>query len=151
MLRTIEDAGLLTLNRNFTGDEGGNYTYTRTRGNTVIDYAISNLERLEKIKEMKFGQRTKSDHMPLEITLSASTRTDLKNRINQVTTTRIIEEKDTGSQNWWDKECWKKEEEVLELFQKAREDEVRGTEYYVKRKEYRKLIQRKKRKKQKSR
>ncbi|KAJ8677545.1 hypothetical protein QAD02_013332 [Eretmocerus hayati] len=51
---------------------------------------------------------------------------DLKIRIKQATSVKQIEEKITDSQTWWDGGCWKKKEEVLELFHKVREDKTRG-------------------------
>ncbi|XP_014212658.1 golgin subfamily A member 6-like protein 22 [Copidosoma floridanum] len=50
-------------------EEEGEFTYVGSRGESVIDYAIVCQEAFDQIKEMKIGQRTESDHMPLEVYL----------------------------------------------------------------------------------
>ncbi|KAJ8671646.1 hypothetical protein QAD02_002905 [Eretmocerus hayati] len=69
MLKILDSLGQTILNGNIKGDEEGNYTYIGAKGNTVIYHAIGNTGGLEKIEEMKIKEKTKSDHLPLEITL----------------------------------------------------------------------------------
>ncbi|XP_014216449.1 golgin subfamily A member 6-like protein 22 [Copidosoma floridanum] len=71
--------------------EEGNYTYIGSRGESVIDYVISNQEALDQIKELKIGQRTESDQMPLEIYL--------ENEIEMVED-RGKEEKEISRREW---------------------------------------------------
>ncbi|KMQ82086.1 hypothetical protein RF55_24233, partial [Lasius niger] len=66
--------GLGFLNGNKEGDEQGEWTFTGTLGSSVIDYAICNAETWEEIEKFNVGERTESDHMPLEIVLQASTK-----------------------------------------------------------------------------
>lgn len=49
--------------------EEGEWTYIGENGVSVIDYVIGNQEAVEEIEKMKVGDRTESDHMPLEIIL----------------------------------------------------------------------------------
>lgn len=53
MIKWVEEKGWNILNRNIEGEEEGNYTYMRARGNTVIDYVIVNYEMLNKIEKME--------------------------------------------------------------------------------------------------
>lgn len=72
LLEKVEKMGLGFLNGNKEGDEQGEWTFTGTLGSSVIDYAICNAEAWEEIEKFKVGERTESDHMPLEIVLQAS-------------------------------------------------------------------------------
>lgn len=67
LIKWIHKKGWNILNGATKGDWEGEYTYVGTRGNTVIDYVITNEKALERIKEFKVGERIESDHMPLEI------------------------------------------------------------------------------------
>lgn len=69
MLDVIGKYGYVFLNGNKEGDEQGNWTFNGVTGRSVIDYAICNSEIQKEIKEFKIGERTESDHLPLEITL----------------------------------------------------------------------------------
>ncbi|KAJ8672052.1 hypothetical protein QAD02_003311 [Eretmocerus hayati] len=52
------------------GDEEGGYTYIGPRGNTVIDYLITYRDGKYEIENLRMGNKRKSDHLPLEITLT---------------------------------------------------------------------------------
>lgn len=51
------------------GDEEGKKTFIGKKGNSVIDFAICNDEAWNEIHKMKIGDRTESNHRPIEITL----------------------------------------------------------------------------------
>ncbi|XP_024868964.1 caldesmon-like [Temnothorax curvispinosus] len=61
----IEERGLMILNDGMKGDEKGEYTYTGGKGETVIDYIISDEDSREKIERLEIGDRVESDHHPL--------------------------------------------------------------------------------------
>lgn len=57
------------MNGNKGKDEEEEITFIGKTGNSVIDYAIYNAKTWEKVKSMKVGNRTESDHRLIEITL----------------------------------------------------------------------------------
>ncbi|XP_023245816.1 uncharacterized protein LOC111643025 [Copidosoma floridanum] len=67
LIKEITEKGWCIVNGQ-KGEEG-EFTYVGSRGESVIDYAIGCQEALDQIKKMKIGQRTESDHMPLEVYL----------------------------------------------------------------------------------
>lgn len=69
LLACVEELGLGILNGNKQGDERGEITFIGKKGSSVIDYAICNAEAWEEIQQMKIGDRTESDHRPIEVTL----------------------------------------------------------------------------------
>ncbi|GLV42012.1 hypothetical protein CBL_05029 [Carabus blaptoides fortunei] len=58
------------LNGNMPGNEKGEFTYTRPRGESIIDYVISNQNTLASISKFKVGERVESDHQPIWITIN---------------------------------------------------------------------------------
>ncbi|KYN03581.1 hypothetical protein ALC62_05571 [Cyphomyrmex costatus] len=58
---------IMILNGEKVGDEGGEWTYERTGGRSVIDYGIANWEAWEKIDRFEIGCRIESDHQPIII------------------------------------------------------------------------------------
>jgi len=70
LIEEIQKQGLGILNGNTRGDDQGEWTFEGAQGRSVIDYAICNIEAWEKVKSMKIGERTESDHMPLEIEMN---------------------------------------------------------------------------------
>jgi len=67
LLVLIEDRGWEIVNGNIRGDKSGEWTYTGGRGESVVDYVIVNQEAWDKLKKMKVGKRTESDHQSLEV------------------------------------------------------------------------------------
>jgi hypothetical protein len=67
LVSLVEERGWDVLNGNCIGDEKGEYTYSGSRGETVIDYVMVNEEAWDEIEEFKVGERVESDHMPLEV------------------------------------------------------------------------------------
>ena len=78
LIEEITDSGWCIVN----GDDG-HYTYVGERGSTVIDYAIGNLEAIEEVSYFKVGDRTESDHMPLELTIHGERIEKIEDNINE--------------------------------------------------------------------
>jgi len=55
---------------NITGDESGEEIFIGKIGHSVINYIIGNTESWQEIQKMKIGDRTESDHRPIEIILN---------------------------------------------------------------------------------
>lgn len=79
LLENIEKMELGLLNGNKEGDDQGEWTFTGAKGSSVIDYVICNAKTWEEIKSFRIGERTESDHQPLEIELKAITE-ETRNR-----------------------------------------------------------------------
>lgn len=65
LIRELEETGWSIFNGNMKGDEIGEFTYTGSRGNTVIDYVLGNEETREKVKKLVVGEDVNSDHHPI--------------------------------------------------------------------------------------
>jgi len=74
LLELIEDRGWEIVNGNIRGDESGEWTYTGVRGESLVDYVIVNQEAWDKLKKMKVGERTESDHQPLEVDMEGENK-----------------------------------------------------------------------------
>ncbi|XP_070531360.1 golgin subfamily A member 6-like protein 22 [Cardiocondyla obscurior] len=70
----LEKRGWGILNECIKGDEEEEWTYTGGRGNTVIDYVISDVESKSKIREVKVGEDIESNHFPLIVNLGKSVK-----------------------------------------------------------------------------
>ena len=83
MLELFDDYGFNILNGNMEGDWGGEVTHVGYRSKSVIDYGAANEEAWENITRFEVGDKTESDHFPLELTLVASynDKKDVKNEI----------------------------------------------------------------------
>lgn len=64
MLNKINERGWMILNGNYKKE--GNWTYIGKTGSSVIDYIVGNEKAIEEIKRVEEGNRTESDHVPLE-------------------------------------------------------------------------------------
>lgn len=64
LLRLTEERAWTILNGNSEGDREGEYTYIRGRGASVIDYAIVNIEGVEKINKFRVGNRIEAELPP---------------------------------------------------------------------------------------
>jgi hypothetical protein len=69
LMEWIEENGWVVLNGNKQGDEEGKWTYIGSRGETVIDYGIVNEEAWKRVEEFRIGERVKSNHLQLEISI----------------------------------------------------------------------------------
>lgn len=65
----MEELELDIMNGNIQGDETGELTFIGKKWCSVIYYAISNAEAWDRIHKLKIGNKTESDHRPIEITL----------------------------------------------------------------------------------
>lgn len=74
LINELEDKGWAIVNG--SKQEEGEYTYVGKRGATVIDYIIVNQEALDEVRRLKIGQRTESDHLPLELEMYAEINRD---------------------------------------------------------------------------
>lgn len=72
MIDLLEDHGFEILNGRSEGDWEGHITHTDYRSKSVIDYAACNYEMSPYISTMKIGNKTQSDHFPIEIALSVN-------------------------------------------------------------------------------
>ena len=64
LLKAIE-AGWFIVNGNIERDKGGECTYAGERGESVIDYVLTDKGEKKGIKRMKVEERVDSDHFPL--------------------------------------------------------------------------------------
>ena len=74
----IKENGLGILNGNMVSDKG-QWTFIGQMGNSVVDYAITEVEIWERINEFKIGERTKSDHQPIEIDIEDWSEEGIRN------------------------------------------------------------------------
>jgi len=65
LVEVLEETGWSILNGNIKGDEDGEYTYTGSRGNTVIDYVLGNEGLRERTERVEIGEDIVSDHHPV--------------------------------------------------------------------------------------
>lgn len=63
----IEEKGWSIFNGNMSGDKKGEFTFTGSKGCTVIDYLIGDEDVKGRIKRMRIGDRIDSDHHSVEI------------------------------------------------------------------------------------
>ena len=69
LCKYLKERGWDILNGNIEGDEEGEWTYTRGRGNSVIDYVIVNENTRERVERMELGERVDSDQHPVVVWL----------------------------------------------------------------------------------
>jgi len=65
LINKIEEKGWAILNGCF-GKEGG-WTYIGEVGSSFIDYIVGNDRAISEVKKVEEGNRTESDHIPLEV------------------------------------------------------------------------------------
>lgn len=70
MIELMEEFGFGVLNGRTKGDWTGQITHVDYRSKSVIDYAACNELLNNYISEMKVGDKTQSDHFPIEIELN---------------------------------------------------------------------------------
>jgi len=64
LIKYIRVKGRLILNGEMGGDNEGEWTYTGSRGKSVIDYVIINEGIREEIMRLEVGDQVDSDHRP---------------------------------------------------------------------------------------
>lgn len=62
LLEFLEKRGLGIYNGIIQRDEEREFTFTRGRGNSVIDYMMGDEEVKERVIKMRVGERVDSDH-----------------------------------------------------------------------------------------
>jgi len=67
LLEFLDNKGWGIFNGIVRGDEKGEFTFTRGKGDTVIDYVMGDEEVEEKVKRMRIGDRIDSDHHLVEL------------------------------------------------------------------------------------
>ncbi|KAG7196729.1 hypothetical protein KM043_016066 [Ampulex compressa] len=72
LLTGIKERGWSILNGSY--EDEGNWTYIGENGASVIDYVIANEAAREEVKKVIEGNKTESDHMPLEVELEGNGR-----------------------------------------------------------------------------
>jgi hypothetical protein len=78
LMEWIEENGWEVLKGNKQGDEEGEWTtYIDSRGLTVIDYGIVNEEAWERVEEFRIGERVKSNHLQLEISIEETNHEEM--------------------------------------------------------------------------
>ncbi|KAM0736990.1 hypothetical protein ACS0PU_000083 [Formica fusca] len=88
LVNKIEERGLMILNGSYNNK--GGWTYIGEQGASVVDYVVANKKAEENIKMIVEGDRTESDHVPLEMELEGPEM----NIIRQERTTKVIEKSD---------------------------------------------------------
>lgn len=69
LIEFIEERGWSIYNGVLKGDEKGEYTYTGSRGSSVIGYVIRDEITREKVRRVVIGEKVDSDHHPIEVTI----------------------------------------------------------------------------------
>lgn len=72
MLARIEEKGWAIMNGS-KGEESELWTYVGGKGASVIDYVVANERAGEDIQGVRIGDRTESDHLPIEVTIQGPT------------------------------------------------------------------------------
>lgn len=67
LINKIKERGWMILNGSY--EREGEWTYIAETGLSVIDYVISNEKVIEEVLKVEEGNRTESDHMPMEVEL----------------------------------------------------------------------------------
>ena len=65
LVEKVNERGWVILNGSY-GREA-EWTYVGERGSSIIDYAISNEKAFEEVMRVGEGERTESDHVPIEV------------------------------------------------------------------------------------
>lgn len=69
-LKLMTENDMTIMNGNMEGDWDGEFTHHSYKAMSVIDYAAISRLSEDTIRQFKIGERTESDHFPLEITLN---------------------------------------------------------------------------------
>ena len=83
LLEAVGQRNWYILNGNITGDVEGNFTFYGA-GQSVIDYAVANLEALERIKAMEVINRVESSHMMIKVELLEEIKKQSTHKIEKV-------------------------------------------------------------------
>lgn len=75
---------------NVRGDWEGEYTYVGAKGNSVIDYVLTNGNALDKIVEFKVEDRVDSDHMPICLRIRREEERELDEELEEEEQVRMV-------------------------------------------------------------
>jgi len=78
MINKLKKREWMILNGSFNKE--GEWTYIGEQGSSVIDYVITNEKGIEEIKIVEEGNRTESDHIPLEVELEGASKKKAKRK-----------------------------------------------------------------------
>ncbi|XP_018402019.1 PREDICTED: uncharacterized protein LOC108779148 [Cyphomyrmex costatus] len=78
LIKVMEEEGWGIMNGRKQGDEKGEWTYSGGRGESVIDYAIGNIEAWGEVKEIRVEERVESDHHPVSVRIGREKRDEKK-------------------------------------------------------------------------
>lgn len=86
LIEIIWKQGWYILNGSMEGDEEGEFTFVAGTGQSVIDYAVTNIEGLDRVERFEVGERTESDHMPIrcELKYKASKDSNRKEKEKEI-------------------------------------------------------------------
>lgn len=70
----INVRGWAIMNGSIERDEEGEWTFMGGKGNTVIDYAIGNVETWEGVEKIEIGEKIDSDHHPVIVWVKGNGR-----------------------------------------------------------------------------
>ncbi|XP_070162472.1 golgin subfamily A member 6-like protein 22 [Polyergus mexicanus] len=76
MINKIKERGWMILNGSY--EKEGEWTYIEEMGPSVIDYVVMNEKAIEEVKKIEEGNRTESDHIPVEGELEGIERRNRK-------------------------------------------------------------------------
>lgn len=96
-LAFVEELGLGMMNGNKQRDEEGEIIFIGEKGSSVIDYAICNADAWEEVHKMKIGNRTESDHRPIEVTLG---KTIIRRKLQEEGRREIEDWSEKGSREY---------------------------------------------------
>lgn len=65
LIERVKENGFVVQNGCFGRETG--WTYIGERGASVIDYVLTNEKAIEEVMQVTEGERTESDHIPLEL------------------------------------------------------------------------------------
>lgn len=115
MIELMEEFGFGVLNGRTEGDWKGQITHVDYRSKSVIDYAACNEQLQNYISQMKIGDKTQSDHFPIEIELNiviqrphtVEERNWIRNYspIAMLRYKKTMEKKDIAHETSWDQLC----------------------------------------------
>jgi len=111
LIKYIREKGWSILNGEMEGDKEGEWTYTGSRGKSVIDYVIINEKIREKIMTLEMGDQVDSDHHPVIIKLTGGKKKEKSKKGGR-------DRKTGGNRERWDeeeREWFKEEMERMEI------------------------------------
>lgn len=79
-LEYIEKRGWTILNGNVKRNEEEEFTYTRGKGETIIDYVLGEEKIRDKVERLEVGERVDSDYHPLVACVTGNSKREWRER-----------------------------------------------------------------------